>query len=186
MAVITFYAGNTATLYQGDANYDTAWGSANADSTSNNTAMVLRDVSSYNVDRGFFYFNTSSIDDAATITSATLKLYATAKSGTKTCRVTLSSSTNTTYANADYSKYNSGTNFGSKTVADISTSAWNSFTVSSPNTTISKTGNTQLAVWLDYGFGDWANVTFSGSNDATYKPQLEVTYNLPGGFFSIL
>jgi hypothetical protein len=169
-----FNVGNTGICTKADGNYDTAYGATDAGSTSNNTALAVNNTGtgSYSITRGFLYFDTSAISDSVTVTSATLKLYASAKGGSGEIKIGASTSTNTTYANADYDLF--GTETGGLDLTSINTSAYNSFTISSPNTRINKTGNTQLSVYTNYAFGSNFNATFNGSDAGSNKPVLEV------------
>lgn len=136
----------------------------------------------YAIYNALLRFDTSSIPDAATITSAYLKLtsdYSTSGDARTLCGEYYSF---TSIAAADYTASNSYSAFSlalSSVVTD-DTADNNSILLTSPNTNISKTGYTGFRLTIDGGTPSGNNTTEFWSNDwseSGKRPHLTVTYS---------
>lgn len=128
-------------------------------------------TSTYEIHRGYFLFDTSSIDDAETINSATFSLYVLSTSdgdndGQDYIALTSSSpASNTNLVDADYNdlgttKYATDIDIGS-----ISTSAYNDWTLNATGlAAISKTGVTKLGTREGHDIEN-ATIADSSRND---------------------
>lgn len=145
------------------------------------------------INRGFFLFNTSALGQSAVISSAKITLFVNTKSDTFTETIEIVSSSpaaNNTLAISDYP--NVGTTiFASNTIASLTTSANNDWTLNaSGRANISLNGTSKFGARLDSDrintAPTWssagestADLNFSGS--ASNKPTLTVTYTVPLG-----
>ena len=203
MTVVTFNPndGGDGNTIENDNSFSTAHSAASASGGADNTTILssVRHRSSgttYEIKRAHFPFDTSSIPDTAFIVSATLQLYVTSTQngeGSASWDVIPSTQASlTALAAADYGRV-TFSSLGSLAVGSISTNAYNSWTISNPNTNISKTGNTMLALTEHY---DTTNSTPPASNavneiiiedtGGAHPPILSVTYQIPMGFFALL
>lgn len=142
--------------------------------------------------RAIWLFDTSAIPADATINSATLRLYCTAKTtglGTPELDIVGSNpASNTAVANADYGNVNT-TVHGSIAGASVSTSAYNDITLAT--TAITKAGITKLGGRLNWDTdnsftGSWSSGAGSGftlvcADNGSNKPELVVVYTAAGG-----
>jgi hypothetical protein len=129
-------------------------------------------------------WDTSSLNDAATITGANLKIVVSSKVDANSRSIGGEWHTFSAWppAQADYSRPIGTTAFGPTTIASLTAgNTENTFALSSP-TTISKTGTTRMRIGSTSSTqptGDNA-VYFIGYDHATLaEPKLEVTYTLP-------
>ncbi len=149
--------------------------------------------------RSFFLFDTSSIPDDATITSAKLCVQVTTKSeqipGSSYAVVNCTTGSNTNIAKTDYQL--AGTTLLSDAIlgADIITSistVFNEFILNSTGLDyINKTGITKLCIReATYDIADsppsWLSnkdcrISITFAENSSYKPYLEVTYTEAGG-----
>lgn len=160
--------------YVGRDGADESWATiiAGAGTTSNNIGTSLthmRIVASATTDqfaqlyRSFYLFDTSSIDDADSVSAATLSIRATSKTNSLGSPdyviVSGSPSSDTALATGDFGSVGS-TLFGSVTYANISTAAYTDITLNgSGKAAVSKTGISKFA-----GINSWDfNGTFGGS-----------------------
>ncbi|MFA5793021.1 MAG: RHS repeat-associated core domain-containing protein [Candidatus Gracilibacteria bacterium] len=195
-----------------DNSHDSVTGSANGTSAS---AMFgsTKSTTSYYIHRSFLPFDTSSLPDDAIVSSATLKVYATAKTnddndGDDFVTVVKSSqSSATTLAGSDYNKagaINSPTegidSTSRKDITDILTNTWLNFDLNvAGKSWVSTTGATMFALReghdvLDSAFTSSSSTT-SQSNTVTYRnseytgtfydPILEITYTLPSTYTEV-
>lgn len=153
--------------------------------------------------RGIFLFDTSSIPDEATITSATFSLYLTAVTDQLAQKLGITSSdpvSDTAIANGDYAiaKFGS-TKFATDIdLTDLNTGQYNDFALNASGlAAISKTGITKFAARISgdientaptWATGETARVAgryadFTGTDN---DPKLVVNYTIPSGFLALL
>jgi subtilisin family serine protease len=160
-------------------------------STDNTTASLrVGDTDADEQYKSIVSFDTSSIPDTATITSATLRLVRGTSSGTNpftthgTCTVDISNGGfggSTAFANADWQAAATASNVASMSNPTANGSASTGTLSAAGLAAISKTGTTQLRVYCTLGDNDDLGFDyigfFSGENTTTSnKPQLTVTY----------
>lgn len=146
--------------------------------------------------RAIMTFDTSSIDDLATITGAVFSGYSGGKSNALgTMDMILVGSTpaaNNNLSSSDYAQLGS-TSFGSIAYADFAASQYNDITLNASGlAAISKTGITKLGLVGSWDFngsfsGTWSStkasyIVVNTSENYTNKPKLTVTYTLPVTF----
>lgn len=144
----------------------------------------------YEICRSSFGFTTSSLPDDAVISAAKLRIYVTAKANDLGSSVLYAVISNSSTGGGTYTM----TNCGSLAYASINTSAYNEISLNATGIAqISKTGTTIIGL-VEYF--DFSNTTpgsvaanyydISDSGDAN-KPELVITYTVPGGaFFAFL
>lgn len=150
--------------------------------------------------RGFFLFDTSSLTEAATISSATFSIYGTAISDVfdqSIGMITTTPASNTDLVVADYDQVGTTLQASAIDLGSYSASAYNDFTLNATGLgNISKTSISKFGTSLscDYGNSEptWAQNTYARAkcylaDQGSNEPKLTVTYTLPGGnpmFFS--
>ena len=151
-----------------------------------------------NLIRSFFLFDTSSLPDGATITSATISIYGTNKDATNDVPapdiglVATTPASDTAIATGDYDQQ--GTTLLSNTISynSWSTTGYNTFTLNASGlSAISKTGITKLGFRIESDRTNTAptgDIFYSGvkrvfgyfyTNNASVDPKLEITYTVP-------
>ena len=142
--------------------------------------------------RGIALFDTSTLPDAAVISSASLSLYVSTKlnqdnDGLDTVEITSSApTTNTAVVNGDYDSLGSTSYATAIDITSITTSAYNIFTLNSNGrNAISKTSVTKLGVreghdfsgtLIDQNVGNEVIFSAAETTGTTQDPKLEVTY----------
>ena len=170
--------------------------------TTNTPALTRSSGTAYTLcNRGMLVFDTSSIPDGATITSATLQLYVTAKSDAMSQSVSIVTRTDPatiTTADFDVANWTMTKQATDVTIASVTTSAYNTWTLNATGlSNISKTGKTILGVVMSAdaeatappsgtGAGD-ASVTYYTADNGSNEPVLAVSYSYsptldPGGY----
>ena len=146
-----------------------------------NTFLDVRKSTGFETHIMFLKFNTSSLPDAATVTGASLKLYADSKASADARDVNFEWYTWTTPAHPTDWADVVGTTAAVVTVASITTGAVNTIALSSPGENVNKTGNTTLRFGLSGGQPTGSNeIFFIAFDHATLvEPQLVVYYALP-------
>ena len=141
----------------------------------------------YNITRGFFNFDTSSIPDDATSISAIMNLYGHSTNVTDSNRFTCiyGSTAATTISKDDYDACGTTAYSDSILQKDTTINGWNSFTFNSTgNAAISKTGLTKVCGREGhYDVGNtppsddkYVYFRYSAYTGTTYDPYLAVTY----------
>jgi len=177
------------------ATYATAHNAADGNHTSANSTVIevvnLWSGSLYQIERGFLYFDTSSLPDNCTPVSATVSLFgyssAQADSGHSSLQLYAGSQSDT-LENADYDA------FGATALSDdftnweypLGTEDYSAITLNASGLAIiSKTGTTKFCVRIK---GDIDTSTPTGTNKvqfwasemtAGYKPRLVIEYTVP-------
>lgn len=161
-----------------------------SDSTSNEYTLIQRPI---------LLFDTSSLPDTATITSAALKLYVQSVSDEFTdsiVAVASSPASNTALAASDYQTMGSTALSSAVSLLSLTTSAYNSLALNATGiSAISLSGITKLGVRLERDRANseptWHSVgtdrvTFTSADDSgtSQSPYLEVTYS--GGGMAVL
>lgn len=187
-ATTTFYPGDVARVDNINANFNTCRNATDGTTSNNDLGsdnwfpLVNFSAGSYYIYRGFLFFDTSSIPDGATITSATLRIrYSSTVTGSPSvCVQQATVASTTTVANADFDAFNA-TELASRVTPSVNT--WAEFTLNASGlAAISKTGFTKLCIREaqdvdgSYSAAKYANVRTL--DDSTYKPQLVVTYTV--------
>lgn len=152
------------------------------------------------ITRGMLVFPTSGIPDGATITSATLQLYVTAKSDQMSQSVSIVTRTDPgTIASADYdiANWTMTKQATDVTIASVTTSAYNTWTLNATGlASISKTGSTVFGVVMSgdadnsaptWSSGAVASITYDTADNGSNQPILTVSYSYsptlnPGGY----
>ena len=136
----------------------------------------------YTQDSAFLRFDTATIDDAATITAATLKLYVVSKTDSDNYSLVGDAydfGGEPTVA-ADWVETASPSIFSAVDLGSLTTSAVNNIAITDL-AAVNKTGFTGIRLTLSAGTPTAANfVEFAASEHAQQEPRLEVTYDLPG------
>lgn len=142
--------------------------------------------------RGFYLFDTSSLDDGAVISAADVDLYITTVTDNFTedaAIVATNPASNTALVNADYSTVGT-TDYSSRvTLASMTTSAYNTFTLNASGiAAIDVTGITKLGSRIGASIDD-TEPTWASNNDSKFRvqmadagsnaPRLDVTYTIP-------
>ena len=148
-------------------------------------------ASDFAIARGFFYFNTSSLPDGATITGATLKLWGSLDYSDTDFNLVIQNG-QPTYPHSpleggDHNRLYYDGNGGSVSTSGFTTSGYNNITLNATGLTwISKTSTTKLAVRSSRDIDGTAptgnelvNVYTSEYAGASARPYLEITYSLP-------
>ena len=154
-----------------------------------NTNIIIGQNSTYSVERGYLFFNTSLIPDTANITTATLRLYGASDSSTKDFLLLVYSG-QPTYPTkplqpTDFQANKYTTNV-TKTIfntTSFSTTGYNN--ISLMTTAINKTGFTKLIIWSSRDANimqPQAGVTevvtvYANEKGSDYQPQLVVVYH---------
>ncbi len=168
--------------------YSTAQGAANGSVYSTNSTFVVGQDPSYRVARGFVFFDTSSIPDAATVVSATLRLYGAVDASIQDFSILIySGQPSHPYCPLrpqDFDADNYTMNASSETLftSSFSTTGYVNLTVYPIE--INKTGITRLLLWssrdknaVQPQSGVDEYVTFyTNEQGSGYLPQLVVTY----------
>ena len=187
---VTFYsvAAQDGRLYEVGETTNVGGGGNSTDNTT--SALRVGDTNADEQYKSLVSFDTSSIPDTATITSATLRLVRGTISGTSpftthgSCTVDISSTGfggSTTFANSDWQAAATATNVGTLSTPASNGSASTATLSAAGLAAISKTGTTQLRFTFtlddndDLGY-DYIGF-YAGENATTAnKPQLTVTY----------
>ena len=193
----TFYsvAGGDGVVQKSGAVWATQRGAATGTSVDKTSAFgscmqVQEYTGTYYIDRGFLSFDTSSIPDGATISSAVLHIYVNTKSdvgiGDSLVLVEGTQASATDLATADYDAFGS-TELASRALSAITTSAYNTLTLNSSGLAIiNKTGHTKLCTRsardVDNsapGSGQYSSVAIYWSDETgtSKDPKLVVTYS---------
>ncbi len=190
MASLTFNPANDSSDGRDNYNKDT-WptDSVSSDATSIQCSFSKENDSPYyRNSRAFFYFDTSSIPDDATILSASLQIWCISKDS-------YSSNPGVYVVPMSGESTYTRTNLGFVAGGSISTGAYTTITLDITNLTIVKTGTTRLGLMEYYDFNNTAfpavdadSYTISDTGDATNQPAiLTVNYERGGSFiFNIL
>lgn len=179
-------AGTGTTTLRAYDSSTTAYAKIGSDSTSN---LFL------DMQKAIILFDTSSLPDDASISSATVKLYVTYKQDYMSQSIGITSSnpaSDTALSTADYDEgvYGSTRYATDLTVASITTGAYNTFTLNTDGkNAINVSGITKFAVRvscdIDNSAPTWASLVSGGigftTADGSNKPQLTVTYTSAGG-----
>jgi hypothetical protein len=136
---------------------------------------------SYSVTVGLVRFDTSSLGASSTITSATLRLFITARqsSNSRSVNVEYYANSNWPIDAADWTDTASATAHGATTIAALTLNADNDFALSSPDANINKTGYTGFRLHVSGGVpGGGNSYTFRSRDHATTttRPRLLVVY----------
>lgn len=178
-----------------NANYVTCQGAANASTVRANTDATFYPqnsfIGTYYVERGFLYFDTSSLTAAATITDATLKVYQTAGSENNAGQNTLTiveGVQGDPYDAADYGDHLAKTTSGgSCTWAARGVGAYTEIILNATGEGwINKTGTTlfclrvsgDIAVSTPNNTNQW-HISSQNNGTAAQHPRLVVNYTLP-------
>lgn len=143
-------------------------------------------ASTYELANTLLKFDTSSLPDTAIVTSATLRMYLTAKSGTDGLSMVGEWYIWDGTSSTDYSAVPASNAHGGTLLSSLTTSADNDFALSSL-VNISNTGNTYLRLHISQLSGDAAptgrnDLTFASYDHATLtEPRLIVTYSTDVG-----
>ena len=143
------------------------------------TTVIRNNFSSpnYTVAQYLFKVDTSSINDAATVTAATLRLFLTGPNNTNT-RNLVGEYFTWTAAPSDWTA-TPGNGAFSAALSGVTASAYNDFSLSSVGSSINKTGTTYLRMGIDGSTPTGANeVTTNTADNASNKPQLVVDYEI--------
>ena len=180
-----------------DGNYltarDSATGIVSAGGTTTNIGQQLS-MTYYEVQRSFFFFDTSAIPDTATITSATLSLYGQTKDTATADFDMVIQNGQPTYPHdplviGDYAHANYAGDGGSFNTAGLSTVAYNVITLNAAGEGwINLTGTTKLMVRSSLDIASTAPIDHASevavytSEEAgdTKDPKLTVNYTYPG------
>ena len=154
--------------------------------------------------RGIFLFDTSSLNDGATLTAASIGIYGSGKSANlgafEVDIVSATPESNTVLANGDYANLGT-TPFSSVAYASLSNAAYNTFSLNASGiATISKTGISKFGGRLNWDTdnsftGTWysscdSRIMFEdgGTFGTTSDPKIDITYTLPNttNFFNFL
>jgi glucose/arabinose dehydrogenase len=131
---------------------------------------------------GLLRFDTSSLPDNAVVTSATLRVYVTAKADDDNRRLVAEwyPSSNWPIDSSDYSLSSTGSALPGADITQISTGTTNDFPLTGSGS-VSTTGFTGLRLGIDGGQPNGDNYVQIASSDnaALPKPQLLVTYAIP-------
>ena len=146
------------------------------------------------IDRSFLLYDTSSLTVNATISSATLSIYITAKNNTNNSGndtlniVTTTPASNTTLATGDWGNVGTTLQASAVDLSVLTTTAYNNFSLNSTGlVNISKTGVTKFGLRMGEDINnvqpadDTQNsVTYSAAEEAgtSQDPKLEVTYTV--------
>gem|GEM_PF-1067765 len=127
--------------------------------------------------RMFMSFDTSSIPDSATINSATLYVYLTSNGGDAGESVELySCNFGGSLENADFQNTVLGTDHGVFFTSSSSTGQFHSLALSNIASDISKTGTTQLCLYVNGGCRDDRDLWNTDSSAANVQPYLILDY----------
>lgn len=177
-------------------------GDTSSDTDANLYTFISASTTSNQWDRFYrcaFLYDTSSLPDGITVDSALHRAYVTAKTpddfnqGIEIVNSNLVS--NTALENADYQNIGTTQQATALDITGLNTSAYNDWTLNSTGI-----GNISLSGITKFGSrttGDrsnteptWASAdegrATAQSADGANAPKLEVTYNIPSGFFAIL
>ena len=171
--------------------------------TNDRTCRIIATTTSNQYDtlqRSIYLFDTSALTALATISASVFSLYATVVVNAYSDSIRLTTSTpasNTALVNADYAQTGTTAQSTDVTMASITTSAYNDWTLNATGlSNISKTGITKFATRnttdADNSAPTWSSGAESGisvnySDTGSNKPKLVVTYTVPtGGFIGIL
>lgn len=151
--------------------------------TAGTAASIARDFGGgiYVVTVVLLRFDTSSIPDGATILSANLKLYCTARQDANGGGVQgeYYATANWPIDTGDYTSVVSDSAFAELPVFSLLLAAYNTFALKTPNTSISKTGYTGFRIHLrTTNPPTGLNQATFEMMDGTNKPVLEVTYQV--------
>ena len=181
----TFYSStNDGTVYYSNLNWDTCHDatSGNLDTTSTrlNNGIAASYALVYEIHRSFFYFDTSSIPDTATVDSATLYLYGFYYAESSVCA--MKGTQGSTLSSGDYDSF-TGSEYGH---TSWSISTYNSISFNSQGCSdIDKTGTTKICCreynhdYLDSApNGNYrCGVYYADYTGTSRDPYLEVTYS---------
>ena len=176
-------------IQKNDGVYNTAWASATGTVyDSSNYIYIGQSNVGYTIFRGYFYFNTSSLPDAVTITVANLSLRLYSDSSTTNFNISIQNGMSTyphdPLAVGDYNKSNYIGIGGSKNTSTISTGYNNISMNASGISWISLTGTTKLCIRSSKDINGVAQVPgtaeyivmYSYEKGTGFRPYLEVTY----------
>ena len=201
-AICSYIGGVSAATSWSNARSGTGCNSKTADDTSaTSTLQAALNTGGPNwvatIERFLFLFDTSSLGSGATISSATVGLYVTAKSsGAQSAAVNIYSSapaSNTGLVAADYDTTGTTAYASNIAITSITTSAYNTFTLNSTGiAAISKTSITKFSLkealydadgtTPTTGLNETLSAGMADTGGTSYDPKLDVTYTLPGGF----
>lgn len=199
----SFIGGVSAATSWSNARSGTSCSTKTADDTSaTSTLQVALNVGGPNwvatIERFLFLFDTSSLGSGATISSATVGLYVTAKgSGAQSVAVNIYSSapaSNTGLVAADYDTTGTTAYASNIAITSITTSAYNTFTLNSTGiAAISKTSITKFSLkealydaggtTPTSGLNETLSAGMADTGGTSYDPKLAVTYTT--GSFSM-
>lgn len=136
-------------IYATNVVYNTAWTAATG--TVDSANLYVGQATGFYVFRGFLFFDTSSIPDSATITSATLSLYGATDFSATNFDVVVTNGQPTyphdPMAIGDYDKTNYSGSGGSFNTGTFTTTGYNNITLNATGISwISKTGTTKLTL----------------------------------------
>ncbi|PVV83520.1 hypothetical protein [Dehalogenimonas alkenigignens] len=145
----------------------------------------------YTVDRSFLYFDTSSIPDDATITSATIGLYGAIDQSVTDFNLTVTNGQSTyphdPLQSGDYNKANYSGSGGTLNTSGFTTSGYNTITLDATGRNwINKTGTTKLGVFSSRDIAittptgnEYVGVYATDQTGTDKDPLLTVTYTMP-------
>ena len=163
-------------------------GSASADGETSEKVVKIKTTTTTDkfdeVRRGDLVFDTSAIADPAVIDTAKLRIFVNSKVETLTSQslsvVTTTTASNTALANADYGNFGNTKIASDKTLASLTTSAYNEYTLTSFGG-INKTGFTKIGLRLASdvsGSVTWASAVEASVNidfaEGTNTPELVI------------
>ena len=177
--------------------HDASSGSASDNDTSFNAAKSLKNPdSTFEITRGFFLFDTSSIPDGATVQSATFSLYVNyidnvENDGNDFVRLaTATPASNTAIVNDDYDQVGTTAQATDLDIGSLTNNAYNAFTLNSTGlSNISLTSITKFGTREGHdvsndppdvvsgGNGNVVGAYFSETSGTSQDPQLTVVYS---------
>ena len=181
------YRNSNATTWGVYSRYTSSW----TDSTSYDATFQNITYATYQVDRGFVFFDTSPIPDGATITSVSLGLYGQADSSATDFDITITNGQPTSPSDplvgTDFNKNNYSGSGGTFNTAGFTTSGYNTITLNSTGQGwINKTGTTKLCLRSSRDISsttptgnEYVSVYASEQTGTSQDPQLTVTYTTP-------
>jgi hypothetical protein len=198
---ITIYADSTdGYLYKSHANYTTAWASPTGTVQDSSDALTIGQristppLTLYTIERGFLFFNTSTIHDNASITTVSISLYGKNKQITSqefnlTIQNGQPTNPHSPLQTTDYYQGNYTGDGGSMNTSNFTTTGYNTITLNTQGRSwVNLTGTTKLCLRssrdinqntpINPGSNEYIQ-TYTTEKGIGYIPKCIITYMLP-------